>query len=259
MAQVHHVASLVTTDNATSYTTPAFTPEAGDLIAVVHTLVGQGVSDWLLGFSYASLSDSEGGTYNEKYPGGAFDTHWGADFYFSGVFSQVREAAAPASSMTVTLDLDGHTALGCTLNVFLIKNPLYYGNAARRQAVFDSTHDTSDTPTTPTLTFGSTTLASSVVLGYVGSRDPSPLSAPTGLGQYFNDAHTANDCGAEIAAAMGWVGTVLTWGGSTIRYRAAALELYTTGVPHIDPPEVVPVPEVEAIWINSYAIKVLTG
>lgn len=240
---VYLIASLVTTDNATSYTSPAFTPEVGDLIVVVHTQVGQGIDDWLMSFSYVTLSDSAGGAYTEKYTTGAFDAHWSGNFYFSGAFSQVRTTAAPATSMTVTIDNAGHTALGCTLNVLLVKNPLYYGNAARRQAIFNSANESNDTPTAPSVTFASPTLPESVVIGYVGSRNPASLLAPSGLIEYFNDAHTANDCGAEIAADLGWVGTVLTWEGSAIRYRAHAIELYTTGEEE---------PSLPATWTETY-------
>jgi hypothetical protein len=249
MSQVHLAASLVTTTNATSYTTPSFTPEAGDLIFVVATLADVGNPNNL------TVSDSVDGAYYGGWFNPTYDTRYDP-FRWHGAWGYVCPSAPTATARTVTVAITSPTATGCTIHVLLIKNATAYGANACRQNTYKFTYSNSDSSTTPTVTFASAPLSSSVIVGVVASRTPAPLSAPTGFTQQANAAHADPDNGVEICAALGSTGTTLTWGGSTIRYVVMAWEFKNTGVPHQDP---VVVPDIDAITLNSYEIKVLTG
>lgn len=204
-----------TTTNTTSGTNPslALTGTIGDVSFVFVNATGN------TNLTPTCTDTGSGGTYTLI---AAIPKNGGADTL--SIFVRNSQYASTAS-VTITAAIGAHTA--CAM---VVANIFNLGSAGTGVIVQSGTQSNASSGTAPSVTLGSTTALSSIVLAFVGSgSNPPNLNAPAGSmwstwsrNQNFGTTNT----GVDFAFGISNAGTAITWGtNSATNYGSIVLEI----------------------------------
>jgi len=197
--------AITTVNNAvgTGFTTGAFTPAAGDLLAVM--VVTSSTTPITL-----TLSNSNGLTFSSSYG----DSNDNFNTASRNTFLFIADQLASAVNQTCTLTCSG-TSNGAVISIARISSMSRTGaNAVRQNAV-----TTQAFGATPAPAFGVSVLTSNPTLGFLGNAlNPSGITPPTGWTEQNNTGYNSNGitAGSEyVTRDSGFSGTTVTWGSAS--------------------------------------------
>lgn len=200
MATCTNRRSDASTAGATSYTSGAFTPAAGELLVAFMV-----ASDCVL--AAPTMSDTQG-------LGWTLVGHATARTTLDTVYCFVANAFAAASSMTVTFDCTGDQATGNCINVIGVTGITKVGSAAVRQIIASNDQAGGGTPAT---TFAAATLTQNPCLGGVmNGTNPGGVTVPTGWTGANTTGYNVPTTGQRDAFRnSGNTSATITWGGTS--------------------------------------------
>jgi len=220
MAVTTHGVSFTSTGQAATYTTGAFTPAANDLLVAFVVVTAT--------TALGSMTDSLGGTWQNVQ---ATTKNASAD----RLWCFVRTALAPASSMSVTMDVTGDNGTGCIIFVVRVSGMTRTGANAARQSAVQSNQAAA---TTPAPVFGAAALTGNPTLGFVGNAtNPAGMTPPASWNELVADVGYATPTtgGEYVTRDSGFTGTTITWGStSASAFGDISVEL-DTSVPEGNP------------------------
>jgi hypothetical protein len=186
------------TAQATSYTSNAFTPAAGDLLVVFVAASGTG--------DPGTMTDSQGLGFTKIASTGYFSNA-------NTVYVFVSNSFASASSMTVTFHCTGDSATGCVIQVARVSGMSRTGASA----VLQSAVAHAPGGTTPAATFAAAVQTGNPTLGLVGNAsNPAALTPPTSWTEHDDTGYITPPTGAEyVSRNSGFTGTTITWGAAS--------------------------------------------
>lgn len=196
--------SLVTSTNATVYTTPAFTPAAGELLIV--SLVSSDVA------ATPVVVTTTGITFYRAFNVGQ------AALYIANSF-------ATNESMAVIADSGSDAASGIAISVDRIAGMSRAGVGAIRPGQAAAASGTINV--TPQCVFPRAVLSDSLIWGMVRNASNTAEAAPTGFTEIIDSGFTGPDRRLEVVYRnTGHSGTTVTWGGNSIAsaWNAFAVE-----------------------------------
>lgn len=191
------VTATVSSTDAESYVSDAFTPAAGDLLVVI--VQGRGTA------AAATLTSSVGGdTFTRVY---SRTISIGTTYVF------IADQLASNVSQTLTFDCTGDIATACVIKPFRFTDMVKLGSAAVRQSVGTSRSSGSD----PSVTFASVTLTGNPIILAVDTGDGTPgFNAPVGFSTVNEDVTTAPQGALATCYVTGGVtATTIDWGTDT--------------------------------------------
>ena len=221
MAAVILGVSLADTTNTTSYTTASFTPALDDLLIVF-------VKGRLTLTRPSTMTDSLGGTYTNILALDGPGTN-GTMYLF------VRDSLTPNTSMTITWDCTGDTAVAAHIQVARVSGITRTGSDAILQTATQSLQSAS---TTPAPSFSSSALTGNPTLGAVFNRtDPATMTEPSGWTERADIGNIQATTGSEwVSRDSGFTGTTITWGSTSASlFGSIIVEVDTSAVAGGDP------------------------
>lgn len=204
------------TDNAdlSIYTTGSFTPVLDDLLV---TFVYGRITLTRPG----TMTDSESGTWTNIV---AEDSTASTET----MYMYVRDSLAPNTSMTVTVDFTGDSALAVNIQVLRISGVTRTGADAILQTAFQSSQTGGGTPAPA---FASNALTENATIGCVFNRSsPAGMTPPSSWVERGDIGISGPTTGTEsVSRDSGFTGTTITWGStSATAFGSIIVELDTS-------------------------------
>jgi hypothetical protein len=231
VATVTHRLSETLTTGTGPYTSPAFTPGAGELL-VVFVVVSDSVA------ATAALTSSVAGFTYSQITRATYRTS------LDSIYVYVSDWFAAAVSQTVTWT----SADAATGHIFAgagVAGMFRQGVNAVRQSAVTNNGAAAGTPAT---TFPGVALTGNACLGCVGNNSsPAAMTPPASFTEGVADVgYSTPATGGEYAFRnSGHTSATITWGGtSATTFGAASIELDTTAAPI--PPEVMSAPRLSS-------------
>lgn len=210
---------IASTTNASTYSTAAFTPGAGELL---FAWVGVTTSRDDSGAGLAKMTDSQGLGFVKVIRGKKL-TNADSGYLF------VASKLAAASSMTVTFDCTGDAGAGCIIFVCGISSMTRTGIDAVRQTALQ---DNQAAASTPAPAFASSVITSNVTSGFIhNATSPAGMTPPTSWTELTTDVgySTPTTGGEYVTRDSGFTGTTVTWGStSASAYGSMIVEFDTS-------------------------------
>lgn len=191
------VTATISSADAESYVSDAFTPAAGDLLVVI--VQGRSTA------AAATLTSSVGGdTFTRAY---SRSISIGTTYVF------IADQLASNVSQTLTFDCTGDAAVACVIKIFRITDITRLGSAALRQSAGSSLSAGTD----PTVTFSSAPLTTNPIILAVDMGDGTAgLAAPAGFSTANEDVTTSPQGTLGTCYVTGGVtSTTINWGPDT--------------------------------------------
>lgn len=221
-AGVTTVTPTISSTDATSYGSNAFTPAANDLL-IVYVMA----SATLVASAPGAMTDSQGLGFTRVISANNSNPR--------SIYIFVANALAANSSMTVTFDCTGDTAGGAIIIPVRIAGMSRTGSSA----ILQSKVANNSTGTTPEVIFDASAATGNVTFGGVANAtNPAGVNEPT---NWTEDAgqdvgYTLPTSGAEfVYRNSGFTGTTITWGSTSASvWIAGIIELDTSAAPSGD-------------------------
>lgn len=184
-------AAIADSVDRSSYTTPSFTPAAGDLLVVFVRVPGAPPT------TLPTMTGSTGITFNRVVNSN------------NNLYMFVADQVAAAVAQTITVSFGADTALGLLADVWSIAGVVNTGPSAVRQSVNGS----GGAGTAPSLSFAASTLNSNPVLTSVANTtNPPALTPPNGFTEGLDQGIATPANGLETAGRVnGFAGTTVTY------------------------------------------------
>lgn len=249
MATVTKMCDLIDTTGGTGpFTTPSFTPPAGSLLVF---LINAGAT-WN-NSGNPILTDTDGGGW--WHSGNVQFDEAGGDGGYESMRYAVRTSAVSGASMTLSISASGVTQECVIATVLAVEGMVLFGSNA---VVQDKWEPNRAQTGVPSLMFDAPCSRANPVIAWLITDSAPPNTAPpTGFTEWTDDYVTGQTIGMHAASIDGgFTGPTVPYTQDPDGYhRAGAIELDTTGgIPWTPGPS-----QIEAIGLNSFEIKVLTG
>lgn len=193
--------SSVSTSQAATYPTIAFTPAALDLLLVFVVATGTVGA----GTCTESLGQTTFTNITTALKASSADTLY---LFIS------NQPLTTAGSRTVTYGTGGGNATGAVVTVYRISGQSRFGAGASRQTAIQSNQAAAGTPAPA---FANAVLTGNPTLGVLGNAtSPATMTAPASWTEDSDNGYATPTTGQEsISRASGFTGTTVTWGSAS--------------------------------------------